>query len=61
MSYIRMNRKAKIIVILMMLQAQQDPILQRIDSPEILPCPRGRTRKLTVGVGGIGEWIFDLC
>jgi hypothetical protein len=57
----RMNCKAKIVVIPMMLQAQQDPILQGVDSPEILLCPCGRTRKLTVGIGGIGERISDEC
>jgi hypothetical protein len=55
----RMNRKAKIVVIPMMLQAQQDPILQGVDSPEILLCPCARTRKPTVGVGEIGEGISD--
>lgn len=43
----------------MMPQAKQDPILQRVDSPEILLCPCGRTRKLIVGIGGIGERISD--
>ena len=57
----RMNCKAEIVVIPMMLQAQQHPILQGVDSPEILLCPCGRTRKLAVGVGGIGERIFDEC
>jgi len=58
---LRMNCKTKIVVIPMMLQTQQDTILQGVDSPEILLCPCGRTRKLTVGVGGIGERISDEC
>ena len=57
----RMNFKAEVVVIPMMLQAQQHPILQGVDSPEIVLCPCGRTRKLAVGVGGIGERIFDEC
>ena len=55
------NCKAKIVVILTMLQAQQDPILQRVDSPEILLCPCARTRKRIVGVRGIGERITNEC
>jgi hypothetical protein len=56
---IRMNSKAEAVVIPMMLQAQQHPIFQGVNSPRILVCPRGRTRKRTVSIGGIGERISD--
>jgi hypothetical protein len=56
---IMMNRKVEIVVIHMMLHAQQDPIFQGVNSPKILLCPRALARKRTVGIGGIGERITD--
>ena len=56
---LRMDCKAKTVVILMMLKAKQYSILQGVDTPEILLCPCGRTRKTTVGVVRIGERISD--
>jgi hypothetical protein len=43
----------------MMLQAQQHPIFQGVNLPKILHCPRARTRKLIVGIGGISEKITN--
>jgi hypothetical protein len=59
---ISMNRKAEIVIIPMMLQAKRYkryPILQGVNSPEILLCPRAGTRERIVGIGGIGKRITD--
>jgi len=56
---ISMNRKAETVIILMMLQAKQHPILQGVNSPGILLCPRAGTRERIFGIGGIGKRISD--
>jgi hypothetical protein len=50
---IRMNRKAEIVVIPMMLQAQQHPIFQGVNSPEILLCPRALPNGLSALAGSV--------
>jgi hypothetical protein len=56
---LRINCKTEIVIITMMLQAQQHPIFQGVNSPKILLCPRARTRKRIFGIGGIGERVTD--
>jgi len=56
---LRINSKVEIVIIPMMLQAQQHPIFQGVNSPKILLCLRARTRKWIFGIGGISERVTD--
>jgi hypothetical protein len=54
-----MNGNAEVVIISMMLRAQQHTIFKRVDSPSICLCLRARTRERIVGIFGISEWVID--